>query len=92
MKIFDTKADLQAASLLSNQLVQTKGFAVVGDGGGVVYNIFSPDSFLGSLDADNSFPIANENIASVVTGQTRFYGGSFEFWDSTTWVSLYTMS
>jgi len=63
MKIFETKADLVAASLTAGQLTSTKGYTTAGDGGGATYLIKTAVDFGGTPDETIDHTLANGNVA-----------------------------
>jgi len=63
MKIFETKADLVAASLTAGQLTSTKGYTTAGDGGGATYLIKTAVDYGGTPDEAADFTLANGNVA-----------------------------
>jgi len=68
MKIFETKADLVAASLTAGQLTSTKGYTAPGDGGGATYLIKTAVDYAGTPDEANDLTLANGNVAELIEG------------------------
>jgi len=62
-KIFNTKADLAAASLTAGQLTSTKGYTTAGDGGGATYLIKTAVDYGGTPDEYGDHTLANGNVA-----------------------------
>lgn len=67
MKIFQNVADLSAASLTANQLVETKGYTTAGDGGQARYLIKTAADFGATPDGYGDFTLANSNVAVLQT-------------------------
>jgi len=66
-KIFETKADLVAASLTAGQLTSTKGYTTAGDGGGATYLIKTAVDYAGTPDEYGDHSLANGNVAVLQT-------------------------
>ena len=62
-KIFNTKADLVAASLTAGQLTQTKRYFAGQDGGGATYLIKTAVDYAGTPDEYGDHSLANSNVA-----------------------------
>jgi len=67
MKIFNTKADLVAASLTAGQLTSTKGYTTAGDGGGATYLIKTAVDYAGTPDEYGDHTLAGGTIAVLQT-------------------------
>ena len=66
-KIFNTKADLVAASLTAGQLTSTKGYTTAGDGGGATYLIKTAVDYAGTPDEYGDHTLAGGTIAVLQT-------------------------
>lgn len=65
MKIFDTTTALAASKLTAGQIVQTKGYSAVGDGGQATYLIKTAAGYGGTPDESTDFTLANGNVAEL---------------------------
>lgn len=72
MKIFETVADLKAASITEGQYVKTDGYWSTGDTGGTDYKIFTAGQYTTAFpgasvdELGGAFTLANGNIAARV--------------------------
>jgi len=76
-KIFETVADLTAATLTAGQIVTTKGYFAAGDGGQASYLIKTAVEYGGSPDGYGDHTLANGNVAvlqSVDAVNVKQYG------------------
>ncbi len=85
MKTFDTKADVAAATLASDDIVITKGKLTINDGEQASYLIKTLTDYAKTPDGDDEFLTFNGNVATLQIGQSRLRVGQYSIWTGSMW-------